>query len=346
MLAAHPTVLLVERDPSIEQALERALQREGLDSIWARTSEDAEAALATRRPCLVILNPRLPPEDGWQVYRKLRRHAVPIMLVAPGRDPTLERMALTLGADDCVAGDAPAADIATRARFLLQRGGPAPPAALACGDLTLDLTTGQASVDHRNVALTRSEAAVLATLLEAQGGVVSREQLVLRARAQAGALPLARSVESHVRSLRSKLEADPARPTRILSVRGFGYRLAASAAPPRARLVEAAFEALPDPVLVVDAQQRVEVMNRAAEALVGQTADAVVGKLSCSALLGCQLGPDRACPGLEALFGSGARSAEIAICPIGTTVHVEETASPLPGDPGHLLLLLRERARD
>ncbi|MBI4492950.1 MAG: winged helix-turn-helix domain-containing protein [Chloroflexi bacterium] len=343
--AAYGSVLLVERDPSARQALERALLREGLQTLWARSAAEAEAALATRHPCLVILNPRLAPEDGWQVYRQLRRFQVPVMLLAPRSDAALKRLALMLGADDCVAADSGPEEVATRARFVLQRaareGAPAP----TFGAIALDPALGGARVGGQAVRLTRSEYALLAALIEAQGRVIPREQLVVRARAHAGALPLARSVDGHVRALRRKLGDDPCRPRLLLSVRGFGYRLAMPGDQPSPPLAEAAFEALPDPVLVLDEQRCVKLLNRAAAALVGTPAEAVVDHLSCAALLRCQAGapgPAR-CPGLAALAGGAPQRTELVVCPAGVPLVVEEAVVRLPGEPARLLLQLRER---
>ncbi len=337
-------MLLVERDPTAEEALERALQREGLSTIWARTAAEAEAAAASEQPCLVILNPRLAPDDGWLVYRSLRRRHIPIMLVTARREPGIERVALTLGADDCVAGTAGPDEVARRARFLLQRSPERAAEEPSFGDVTLDASTGSASVNGVRVVLTRTEYALLRALVEARGGVVSRDQLVLRARAHADALPLARSIETHIRSLRRKLGDDGRQPARLLAVRGFGYRLVAPRAVSFERLAVEALQALPDAILVVDGQQRVQLMNHAAEVLVGQSAEAVVGRLSCGVLLRCQLREEygATCCGLAALADGAPHSGSVLVCPLGHTIQLRETSVPLSPTAGHVLLRLSE----
>ncbi len=341
MHAEHARVLLVERDPATQEALERALQREGLSVIWARTAAEAEAAAAAEEPRLVILNPRLSPDDGWLVYRSLRRRHLPIMLVTQRHDPGIERVALTLGADDCVAGTAGPDEVARRARFLLHRMPEVPAVEPSFGDVTLDAATGSASVAGAQVPLTRTEYALLRTLVEARGGVVSREQLVLRARAHAGALPLARSIETHIRSLRRKLGDDGDEPARLLAVRGFGYRLVAPRVVAPERLALEAFQALPDPIIVIDGQQRIQLMNRAAERLVGQAADGVVGRLSCGVLLRCHLKNETGvCSGLATLADGAAHSGSLVVCPSGHSLAVEEKAVPLASTGNHVLLRL------
>lgn len=343
MSASYGRVLVVERDLATKQALEAALMREGLQATWARTAVEVEAAVRAQRPCLAILNPRLAPEDGWQVLRRLRRYELPVIVATPRADPTIQRLALALGADDCVVVTNGATEVATRARFVLQRCAPASAPATAFGQVALAPEVGGARVEGRLVRLTRSEYALLAALVEAQGRVVSREQLVVRARAGARALPMARSVDAYVRSLRRKLGDDARQPRLLLAVRGFGYRLAGEPRPSDPSLAQAAFEALPEPTLVVDAERRVRLLNRAAEALVGRPAGAVVDHVTCGELLRCQVEAEdeRSCPALEALAGDGPRQAEVTLCPGQTPQRIEETVIRLPSASGYLVMQLR-----
>jgi DNA-binding response OmpR family regulator len=341
---SYTPVLLIERDPVARQALEGALLREGLQAHWARTSAEVEHALATARPSLAILNPRLAADDGWQVLRRLRRSEVPVIVMAPRPDPTTQRLALALGADDCVPASGGPGELATRARFVLQRrtGEHAP--APRFGPLTLAPEIGGVRVDGRTVRLTRSEYGLLAALMEAQGRVVPREQLVVRARAGARALPSARAVDAYVRSLRHKLGDDPVQPRLLLSVRGFGYRLAGDADSADASLPRAAFEALPDPTLVVDRQRRVRLLNRAATQLTGRAAAEVEDQMTCATLLRCAVvGPEETCPALAASSGASAAHAEVAICPSGEASAVDETVTRIEGAAGYLLMQLRDR---
>lgn len=348
MSAAYSSVLVVERDRLAKQALERALLREGLQTVWARTSAEAETALATRGPCLVILNPRMAPEDGWAVFRQLRRFQVPIIVVASKPDATIRRLALTLGADDCVVGEHGPEEVATRARFVLQRAPTDAATPTHSGELAIDAGFGGAHVGGRDISLTRTEYALLSALLEARGRVVPREQLVVRARAHASALPLARSIDAHVRALRRKLGDDPIHPCMLVSVRGFGYRLTVPTAPSATQLAAAAFDALLDPAFILDAHRRVKLLNHAAEALLGKSAEDVIDHLSCGVLLQCQAsdsGPT-ICPALAALGSTAPQRAQSIICLDETPRVVEETVTRLSGDPAHVLMQLREHQRD
>lgn len=361
----HARVLIVERETAFEQALDRALRRAGLESIQARSGSEAEEAVAIYHPSLVILNPCLAPEDGWAVYRRLRQYAIPIMLRAPSRPSgvSLDRVAHSLAPEHCVPGEASPEEVAARARVLLQRLPQPTREQVSFGDLTLDRDAGEALVAGWPVALTRTELEILATLVEARGRVVTREHLAVRGRASASTLPLARSIEGHVRNLRHKLGDDPACPRRVISVRGFGYRLvqmeAGPAAPQPRRpsersrdaLAGEALNAMAEAVFVIDRQQRVQFMNRAAETLVQRPSEAVLGRLSCAALLRCRLNekPDNtgshhrtACPALETLCTSSVTtSQDLIVCPSESPLAVTGTASRLPGDPAHLLLRFR-----
>lgn len=344
---AFSSVLLVEQDPLVRETLERALLREGLQMVWARTSDEAERALAVREFCLAILNLRLGPEDGWQVYRRLRRRGLPIMLLLPNADPALRKLALAQGADDYLPSECGPDEVAARARFALRRVASEAPPPAAFGALALDPQVSGVRIDGKTVPLTPTEYALLAALVEARGRALTREQLVVRSRAQAGVLPIARSIDGHVRNLRLKLGDDAFRPRVLLSVRGIGYRLASTCAATSLGLAELAFQALAEPVLVVNDQQQVRLMNRAAEALVGRPAETVVDRLTCSALLRCGAdGLDCAeCPGLAALTSERSNVAEVMVAPGGRRLVVEETATPLPGETAHLLLQFRPRAR-
>jgi DNA-binding response OmpR family regulator len=331
--ARHARVLLVERDRVVAQALEQAFARQGLDSIRVESGEEAEAAIAVDRPGLVILDPRLGAEDGWRVYRILHQYRVPIMLLVPRHDPALARLALALGATDCVFREAPPEDVVARACLLLRRPETQQQPTLTFAGISLDPSGGGAIVDGNKVRLTRTEYAVLATLVFAAGGVVPRDRLAAQASPHPGGLPLARSMEGHVRSLRRKLGDTTYGQQRLASVRGFGYRLVSPTAPSATQLAANAFDALAEPAFILDRQQRVVLMNVAAEQAVGQPREQIVGRLSCSAVLGCRASRRTVagCPGLEVLEG-----------PREQLTSGGCTASRLPGQAGYVLLQVKE----
>jgi two-component system, OmpR family, response regulator len=334
---ACSSVLLVQRDLSNRLAIEQALLQEGLGAVVARGQREAQAALISRSICLIILSPRLAPDDGWQVFRQLRSSGLPIVVLVPDGDPELMRLALALGADDCFSDRASPVEIATRVRFGLKRAPLRPALQPSFGSLVLEPGLG-ARLSDRLIPLTRTEYAVLESLVEAQGRVVTREQLVARARAQAGSFPLARSIDSHVRSLRQKLGDDPDQPRLLRSVRGLGYQLARSPAEPLT-LADAVLQALSEPILVVDDRQQVKLMNRAAEQLARRPAQQAVDTLSCRAILACQVPDDecRTCPWVAVRTSGSPTSARLTIAPADEPLRVQCSAQQLAGSDRVLL---------
>lgn len=209
----------------------------------------------------------------------------------------------------------------------------------------MDRSQGVVRLDGREANVTRTECTLLDALLQAQGRVVSRDQLVQRARAEAGALPLSRSIDAHVRALRRKLGDDPRQPRLIESVRGFGYRLAALPAAPAEGLLKAAFDVLPTACLVVDRQRAVHIVNRRAESLLGLSRG-VAATQTCAELLGCdaRLTKSGRCAGLEALSTRLPQSVRRHVGMPDGQLTIEEVAAALPDSDGYFVLELREVA--
>lgn len=338
----YAPVLLVEQNELGKQALEGALLKEGLQMLWARSGAEAEELSAARQPGLILLNPRLTPDDGWVVYRRLLRFATPIMILA-GAGPAVCRIALSLGAVECLTTATPPEEIAASVRRLLGHAGSRMQAPKAYGGICLDVAAGRARLGQREVALTRSECALLNALIEANGHVTSREQLVQRVRATAGALPLARSIEAHARSLRRKLGDDIREPKLIEAVRGFGYRIRPLAPAAIDGLGEAAFVGLPVTALVIDRQRRIQFMNRQAEVALGLTASDAHGR-ACGELLGCgaKASSDGACPAWAGMDTTEPQHISHRVRLNHESVLVRETVVSLPQAAGHMVLALEQ----
>jgi DNA-binding response OmpR family regulator len=341
--ASYNSVLLIERELPIKRLLEGALLREGLQTIWARSSADAERVLARQQPSLILFDPRLGPEDGWSVLRRLRRGSCPLLVLISETDPVAERLALALGAEGCVSIAAGPDQVALQSRFVLRRAPGAQAEPVSFGRIALDPGLGGARLDGRPVPLTPSEYHLLAALIEARGGVVSREQLVLQSRGQArSGLPLVRAVDAGIRSLRRKLGDDPREPKLLQSIRGFGYRLSPSDGNDAPGIAEAALDALPEPILVLDERRRIKLMNRAAESLAGVTAASVVDRVSCATLLQCRIDDTScpSCPWFAARVAGAPREVKLLVHPRGESVAVTGVATALRDGSGRKLLRL------
>jgi two-component system, OmpR family, response regulator MtrA len=223
------TLLLVEDDPRIREALRLALTDEGYRVIEAGTGEQALALLASGGPGpdVVLLDLMLPGMDGLVVCERIREQGdLPIIMVTARTGPNEVIAGLEAGADDYVTKPVDAGELSARIRALLRRvrAGSDVPAVLEMGELTMRVGEGRVLRDGEEVPLTKTEFRLLCTLAMARGAVVTREQLLERVW-EYGYFGDTRLLDVHVRRLRRKIEPDPGQPTHVVTVRGFGYRL-------------------------------------------------------------------------------------------------------------------------
>jgi DNA-binding response OmpR family regulator len=222
------TILVAEDDPNIAALVARYLEREGFKALVATDGERA-LELARRGPALVVLDLMLPKVDGWEVCRALRaRSDVPIVMLTAREDEADRVAGLVLGADDYVVKPFSPRELVERIKAVLRRARRAPAAewsVLAQGGLTLDPERHRVTVDGHEVALTPSEFTLLHCLMAAPGRVLSRRQLLDRLHGVGGVV-VDRVVDVHIGKLRRKIEADPAHPKYVETVRGVGYRFA------------------------------------------------------------------------------------------------------------------------
>jgi len=239
-------ILVVDDDAKIVRLVRTYLEREGYRVITAGDGPAALDAIETQRPALVVLDLMLPELDGRAVIRAVRRDeeagSTPI-LVLSARGTTIDRIAgLEDGADDYLPKPFSPAELVVRVKAILRRSTPspsAPPAAtpgretagvLRHNGLVLDRERHDVSVDGQPVQLTHVEFRLLETLLEADGRVLSRDQLLDAVWGEDQAEVLDRTIDVHVRRLRDKLGDDVDAPRWVATVRGSGYR----SAPPTA----------------------------------------------------------------------------------------------------------------
>ena len=214
-------LLLVEDDDMIGSALQRGLQQEGHAVDWMRDTAQARAALEAADYDLILLDLGLPGQDGFSLLASLRRdrQTVPV-IIATARDAVTDRVrGLDLGADDYLVKPFDFDELAARIRAVVRRRSGHASSALVHGALTLDLASRCATVEGAAVALSAREFAVLQTLMERPGAVVSRAQLEERLYGWDDEVT-SNAVEVHIHNLRRKLGE-----RRIRTVRGLGYSL-------------------------------------------------------------------------------------------------------------------------
>jgi DNA-binding response OmpR family regulator len=220
-------ILTVEDDERIRTAVKLALEDEGWNVDEADTGEDALERFGRQPSDVVLIDIMLPDIDGFEVCRAIRRTSdVPIIMVT-ARDDTHDVVAgLEAGADDYLTKPFAPKELSARIRAMLRRVRAMDPAAahLVFGDLEIVPEEGVVRRGGREVHLTKTEFRLLVELASSPGRVLSREVLLERVWGY-GYFGDGRLVDVHVRRLRTKVEADPANPRHVVTVRGLGYKL-------------------------------------------------------------------------------------------------------------------------
>ena len=220
-------ILAVEDDERIRSAVKLALEDEGWTVDEAESGEEAIEKFQSSNPDVVLIDIMLPGIDGFELCRTLRRTSdVPVVMVTARNDTHDVVAGLEAGADDYLTKPFAPKELSARIRALLRRIRPGTPghARLTFGDLELIPDEGKVMRDGEEVHLTKTEFRLLCELAESPGKVLSREALLDKVWGY-DYFGDGRLVDVHVRRLRTKVEADPANPRHVVTVRGLGYRL-------------------------------------------------------------------------------------------------------------------------
>jgi len=236
-VADPPLILVVDDEQSYRDALSIALQREGFLVETAADGPEAIARFEATRPALVLLDVMLPKISGVDVCRDIRaRSRVPIIMVTARNSEIDAVVGLEVGADDYVTKPFRLRELIARVRAALRRvpasdddDGPDRPEVLDVGDVRLDAARHEVFVRGDSVALPLKEFELLELLMANAGRVLTRDVLIDRIWGP-NYFGDTKTLDVHIKRLRSKLEPDSARPTRIVTVRGVGYRYERSSA--------------------------------------------------------------------------------------------------------------------
>ena len=220
-------ILVVDDEPTLVATLKYNLERDGFQVVTAEDGESALNLARSHRPDLVLLDLMLPGLDGFQVCRILRREMqAPILMLTAKGDEIDKVVGLELGADDYVTKPFSMRELLARVRALLRRADIRPEGereVLTSGDLSLDLAKREATRSAQAVPLKPKEFELLAFFMRNRQRAFTREQLLNQIWGYDFAGDT-RTVDVHVSWLRQKIEDQPQKPARIVTVRGLGYR--------------------------------------------------------------------------------------------------------------------------
>ena len=224
----RPKILIVEDDESITLGLQMNLEAEGYSVSVANDGEDGLARAAQEAFDLLVLDVMLPRMNGFEVVRALRSRGemLPVVMLSARGEEMDKVMGLELGAEDYITKPFGLAELLARVKAVLRRDGIVRrrgEQAVRAADLEVNPRTREVRRDGTLVDLTATEFDVLWCLIEAQDRALAREEVLAKVWGPGHHVTL-RTIDNFVLQLRAKLEADPAEPRHLVTVRGVGYR--------------------------------------------------------------------------------------------------------------------------
>jgi DNA-binding response OmpR family regulator len=222
------TVLVVDDEERLTSLVQAYLQQEGFRVLTADNGLEALEVVRRDPPDLIVLDLMMPEMDGAEFLRVLRtQHSTPVILLTARVGDEDKIVGLELGADDYITKPFRPRELLARVRAVLRRAGRSgpEPAILRSGDLTLDRARHEILQDGHPIDLTPTEFEILAALMAAPGKVFTRMELLEHAQG-VGYEGYERTIDAHIKNLRSKLDPGLEGAPRIQTVYGVGYRLA------------------------------------------------------------------------------------------------------------------------
>ncbi len=223
-------ILVVDDDKEVVRLMRGYLEQAGYVVLVAYDGESAWHMLRRERPDLLLLDLMLPGRDGYELTRMVRSEPalarLPIIMLTARVDDTDKIVGLEIGADDYVTKPYNPREVVARVRARLRSREPLQPQVLRVGNIQMDVQRREVRVAERPVELTPTEFKLLRVMMEQAGYVLTRSQLISRGLG-ADYEGIDRTLDSHMRNLRQKIEPQPREPIYIQTVYGVGYRLAA-----------------------------------------------------------------------------------------------------------------------
>lgn len=221
-------ILVVDDEKKITEIIKAYLERDNFSVIVAYDGNTALDAVKKHSPDLIVLDLMLPEISGWEVCRILRKDSnIPIIMLTARDETTDKIVGLELGADDYVTKPFDAKELVSRVKAVLRRyegNSTGISKKIHAGDLTIDIERRLVSRGEQNIELTPIEFDLLLLLTKHPGRVFSRLQLLdsIQGDAYEG---YERTIDSHIKNLRKKIEPEPEKPAYIITVYGVGYKM-------------------------------------------------------------------------------------------------------------------------
>jgi two-component system alkaline phosphatase synthesis response regulator PhoP len=225
-----PRILVVDDDKQIVRLIRSYLEQAGMTTYVAYDGNEALRTIRTERPDLIVLDLLLPERDGWEITRTLRSDerllGIPILMLTARVDDSDKILGFELGADDYLTKPFNPLEVVARVKAILRRatGTPALSRVLEVGKLRLDMDSRVVTANGRALDVTPTEFSILHTLMAHPNRVFTRGELIEQALGYTYE-GLERTLDSHIKNLRKKIEVDPAQPRIIETVFGVGYCL-------------------------------------------------------------------------------------------------------------------------
>ena len=221
-------ILIIEDEENILEAVKYTLTQEGYDVFTSVDGEDGLEKAQEIKPDLVLLDVMLPKMDGFEVCRILRKDLeMPVFMISAKTEEIDRVVGLEIGADDYITKPFSMRELVVRVRNSLRRAALSPEVddleILKFGELEIHLTSHMAIVSGEEVSMKPKEFDLLYLLASNKGRAFTRDQILQRLWDR-GYIGDVRTVDVHVRWIREKIEVNPSRPEKLVTIRGVGYR--------------------------------------------------------------------------------------------------------------------------
>jgi DNA-binding response OmpR family regulator len=220
-------ILVVDDEKKIVEIIQAYLEREGYQVLSALEGKNAIALAQNQHPDLIVLDLMLPEISGWDVCRMIRKESdVPIIMLTARDEVTDKIIGLEMGADDYVTKPFDPKELVSRVKAILRRteSKTSQKNIIQIADLFIDIDKRQVKRGETGIELTPNEFDILRVMAENPGRVFSRMQLLDKVQGDAYE-GYERTIDSHIKNLRKKIETDPEHPRYVITVHGVGYKL-------------------------------------------------------------------------------------------------------------------------